>query len=182
MNRLLLLSTLVLFGACAERPAAPNAHAHHDPAGHASPYTGETERAIKSLSPDDIAGYRDGRGMGLARAAELNHYPGPLHTLELADALDLTPEQQRETERIRMEMQQQAQALGEQLIAQEAALDDLFADGQADSARVDSITAVIAATHGQLRAAHLNAHVALRALLSPEQIAAYDRERGYAAE
>ena len=30
--------------------------------------------------------------MGLALAAELNGYPGPLHVIELADSLRLTPE------------------------------------------------------------------------------------------
>ena len=28
--------------------------------------------------------YLDGAGMGYARAAELNHFPGPMHVLELA--------------------------------------------------------------------------------------------------
>ena len=31
--------------------------------------------------------------MGLALAAELNGYPGPMHAIELADRLELSPEQ-----------------------------------------------------------------------------------------
>jgi hypothetical protein len=31
--------------------------------------------------------------MGLALAAELNGYPGPIHVLQLSDKLGLTPEQ-----------------------------------------------------------------------------------------
>ena len=39
---------------------------------------------IKSLSQDDQSALLAGRGMGLARPAELNGYPGPAHVLELA--------------------------------------------------------------------------------------------------
>ena len=50
-------------------------------------------RAIKALSDQQIADLRAGRGMGMALPAELNGYPGPAHVLELADKLELTPDQ-----------------------------------------------------------------------------------------
>ena len=59
----------------------------------ASPYAGEQSRSIKSLSQQDVADYMAGKGMGCAKAAELNGYPGPAHVLELADQLALTPSQ-----------------------------------------------------------------------------------------
>ena len=46
-----------------------------------SPYTGEEQRAIKALSEEEIGDLLEARGMGLAKAAELNSYPGPLHVL-----------------------------------------------------------------------------------------------------
>jgi hypothetical protein len=49
-----------------------------------SPYAGQQTRAIKALSPEDLAGLLNGEGMGMAKAAELNGYPGPVHVLELA--------------------------------------------------------------------------------------------------
>ncbi|MDL1878575.1 hypothetical protein FBQ85_25940, partial [Cytophagia bacterium CHB2] len=52
-----------------------------------SPYAGEESREIKSLSPQEIRMYLEGHGMGLAKAAELNHYPGPRHVMELAKQL-----------------------------------------------------------------------------------------------
>ena len=55
-----------------------------------SSYAGQEMRAIKSLSPQEVADLLAGRGMGLAKAAELNHYPGPRHVLDLARELDLT--------------------------------------------------------------------------------------------
>ena len=36
--------------------------------------------------------------MGLAKAAELNHYPGPAHVLTLATELALTPDQKARTD------------------------------------------------------------------------------------
>jgi hypothetical protein len=41
-----------------------------------SAYSGLQQRSIKSMSDEQIADLRAGRGMGLALAAELNEYPG----------------------------------------------------------------------------------------------------------
>ena len=41
-----------------------------------SPYVGQESREIKALSPQEISDYLSGKGMGLAKAAELNGYPG----------------------------------------------------------------------------------------------------------
>jgi len=50
-----------------------------------SPYAGQENRTIKALSQGEIKNFLSGAGMGFAKAAELNHYPGPKHVLELAD-------------------------------------------------------------------------------------------------
>lgn len=50
----------------------------------ATPYAGQQTRTIKALSDDEIAALRNGEGMGMAKAAELNGYPGPIHVLSLA--------------------------------------------------------------------------------------------------
>ena len=49
-------------------------------------YVGQETRDIKALSPQDIDDYLHGRGWGMP-AAELNHYPGPRHVLDLAHSL-----------------------------------------------------------------------------------------------
>ncbi len=54
---------------------------------HMSKYSGQEQRIIKSLSPDDIAELRRGGGWGLAKAAELNGVPGPVHLLEMKEAI-----------------------------------------------------------------------------------------------
>ena len=49
---------------------------------------------LKSLSPEEIQQYRDGEGMGMAKAAELNHYPGPKHALQVGTDINLSNDQQ----------------------------------------------------------------------------------------
>lgn len=149
--------------------------------GAAADYAGQQTRAIKALSDDEVSGYRAGRGQGLARPAELNGYPGPRHTLDLAAELHLSPEQVSVLTAEFERMRGAAIPLGEQLIAQEAALDQLFARREATPERVTTLTAEIGATQGALRSVHLRAHLATFAVLSSDQIAAYNRLRGYDA-
>lgn len=56
-------------------------------------YAGEQAREIRSLAPCAQADLLAGRGMGLARAGELNHYLGPAHVLEALTTLNLSPKQ-----------------------------------------------------------------------------------------
>ena len=55
-----------------------------------SGYSGQQGREIKALSAEETADLLAGRGMGAARAAELNHFPGPAHVLELQAQLGLS--------------------------------------------------------------------------------------------
>ncbi len=71
-----------------------------------APYAGLEARPIKALSGEQIADLKAGRGMGLALPAELNGYPGPLHVLELADALALTADQRARTQALYDKMKQ----------------------------------------------------------------------------
>ena len=48
-----------------------------------SPYGGEERREIQALSADEVNQYLAGAGMGYARAAELNRFPGPMHVLKM---------------------------------------------------------------------------------------------------
>lgn len=62
-----------------------------------SPYTSQQDRSIKALSSERIAGLQAGRGLGYAKAAELNGFPGPKHVLELAEELALSDDQRART-------------------------------------------------------------------------------------
>ena len=144
-------------------------------------YAGEERREIKSLSAEEVKELLNGHGMGLAKAAELNHYPGPRHVLELATELQLTPEQRTQAQATFDRMHGEAVRLGRQIVERERALDAMFAAGEIDAGKLNAATAGIARLRGDLRAAHLAAHLEMRRLLSPHQIAKYDELRGYAA-
>ena len=88
-----------------------------------APYAGEERRVIKSLSEEDIAELRRGGGWGLAKAAELNGLPGPLHLLELGGEIALTPNQIDSIEHVFQEMRADAIDEGERLISREQALE-----------------------------------------------------------
>ena len=143
------------------------------------PYAGQDKRAIKALSESEIADLVAGRGMGLAKAAELNGYPGPLHVLEHAAALGLSDAQRHAVEASRARMAAAAQALGREIVAREAELDAAFAAGRVDAAMLTAKTDEIAALTGRLRAAHLAAHLETKPLLNADQIARYNALRGY---
>jgi hypothetical protein len=147
-----------------------------------SPYAGGEGRDIKALAPEEVEALLEGAGAGFARAAELNRYPGPVHVLELADALALTPEQRARTQTLYREMRAAARALGAELIAAERALDRLFARGEVTPERLDEALARIGAARTALRGVHLRAHLDQRALLTEAQVHAYHRLRGYAGE
>jgi hypothetical protein len=143
------------------------------------PYAGQQARGIKALSDDDIAALRKGEGMGMAKAAELNGYPGPAHVLQLALQLGLTDAQRRDVQAIFDRMSAAAKPLGGELIAQEQALDQLFVGGDITPKRLAAATAAIAELQGRLRGVHLSAHLETRALLNADQVTRYQQLRGY---
>jgi hypothetical protein len=143
------------------------------------PYTGLQTRQIKALSDQQIADLKSGRGMGLALAAELNGYPGPAHVLELADKLDLTPDQRAKVQRLFDAMKAEALPLGSRLIEQEADLDRQFAMHTVTPESLKVATGNVAATQGTLRETHLKYHLSTTALLTPDQMRRYTELRGY---
>lgn len=154
-------------------------HGHDHGAGAHTPYAGLEERSIKALSEQEIEDLRAGRGMAMALAAELNGYPGPLHTLELARELDLTSQQEQQTRQLFAEMQQEAGRLGEALVDAEEALDRLFREREATPKSVLQASLDAAELRGRLRATHLLYHLEMMDVLSPEQIERYRSLRGY---
>src|SRR5215210_6137663 len=149
------------------------------PAFDQSPYAGMQTRSIKALSDQQIADLRSGRGMGLALAAELNGYPGPSHVLELAPKIGLSDLQRSSIRAMLDTMKAETIPIGERLIAQEAALDKLFADHAITPENLSVAIAEIGATQAQLRAAHLRYHLLTVTILEPSQVQKYLMLRGY---
>lgn len=144
-----------------------------------SPYAGEQHREIKALSAKEVQDLLAGRGMGLAKSAELNRYPGPAHVLELSDRLELSAEQKARTKSVFDAMEARARALGKALVEREAELDRLFASREVTRATLESSLAEISRLQGELRRVHLEAHLAQNELMTAEQVAQYVELRGY---
>ncbi|MDO9115232.1 MAG: periplasmic heavy metal sensor [Polaromonas sp.] len=152
----------------------------HQPSHNASPYAGQQTREIKALSSTQTADLLAGKGMELAKAAELNGYPGPMHTLELAAQLELSAEQKQASETLMNRHKAEARDLGTQLVEAERALDQAFASRQIDATRLAAHTESIGRLQALLRKSHLDTHLQQAALLTPAQITRYAQLRAYA--
>lgn len=147
-----------------------------------SPYTSMQQRPIKALSEDAVREYREGAGMGLALAAELNGYPGPKHILELADKLELTDAQKTAVKGVFDRMHDDAVKLGAEIVDLEAVLDRAFRDASIKPEQLAELTTKIATLQGRLRYRHLVAHLESREILTAGQRQEYAKLRGYSAQ
>jgi Spy/CpxP family protein refolding chaperone len=161
-------------------PGAGGATAFGETPKAESPYRGQETHAIKALSPQQIDDYLNGRGLGYAKAAELNHYPGPRHVLDLAEELELTSLQATKSQLIFAAMNAEAVDLGKRLVEKESKLDQQFASETVDEPSLRRLLAEIGALEADLRFVHLSAHLKQRALLTVRQVHIYDQLRGYA--
>jgi Spy/CpxP family protein refolding chaperone len=144
-----------------------------------SPYAGEETREIKTLSQEEVEGYLNGKGLGYAKAAELNQFPGPKHVLELGEELALTTEQTSLTQAVFDDMKAQAITFGIQLVDQERELNQQFASQSIDADSLETLLLDIGALQAKIRYVHLSAHLEQKAILTKHQILLYDQLRGY---
>lgn len=154
---------------------AASAHAQH------GSYSGQENRDIKALSDEEVKQYLSGAGMGYAKAAELNQYPGPMHVLELAERLGLSAQQRSATKALMDAHKAHARAIGARLVEAERALEQLFRKGSVDEAALADAVRTAASLQGEYRLSHLETHRRMRALLTSGQIRRYDELRGYGA-
>ncbi|MDQ3025133.1 MAG: hypothetical protein M3R58_01310 [Pseudomonadota bacterium] len=144
-------------------------------------YAGQDSREIRALSADEVKQYLSGAGAGFAKAAELNHYPGPMHALELADQIGLTAEQRAATRQLMDAHKAEARAIGVSVVDAERALQALFLRGSLTEGELGAAVLKAATLQGEYRLSHLETHRRLRAVLSDPQVARYDELRGYAS-
>jgi hypothetical protein len=144
-----------------------------------SPYAGQELRPIKSLSEAEIDSLRRGEGMGFAKLAELNHFPGPRHVLDLSRELDLSPQQLTDTRALYDEMLRDAIALGGRIVEAESELNREFEQGSIAPKSLEMALQEIGRLRAELRYVHLRAHLGQKQLLNSEQVRQYDAIRGY---
>jgi hypothetical protein len=168
--KILVAAVIALFAGSAL--AQDHQHKH-------APYAGMQARPVKALSDQQVADLRAGRGMGLALAAELNGYPGPLHVIELAERIGLSADQRQRVRQLYEAMKGEAIGVGERLISAETALDRAFKDRSITPERLSELSAAIGKTQGELRAVHLKYHLITAELLTADQSQQYALLRGY---
>jgi hypothetical protein len=125
--------------------------------------------ATGELAPALRAALARGDGVGLAKPAEVNGFPGPRHVLDLADALELDAAQRTASAAIYQRMHERARGLGAEYIAAWDALNELWRGVRVDAAELRRRTTELGRLEGELRAVHLDAHREQAALLSTEQ-------------
>ncbi len=180
MNTHTVLKSIVLVALASVITGTMAQHVHGSGSVPASPYAGQQVREIKALSATQTGDLLAGKGMEQARAAELNGYPGPMHTLELAQQLGLTAEQKNATEQLMLNHRAEARSLGAQVVQAERELDQAFAARQLDDAQLAARTRHIGQLQAALRNSHLQTHLQQTRLLTTHQIQRYAQLRGYA--
>ena len=153
-------------------------HSHQ----HQSKYVGQEMREIKSLSETDIEELRNGKGWGLAKAAELNGVPGPAHLLEMKKEIGLNPEQIHAIENLYQKMKQEAIPLGLELIELEKQLNNHFSNQTITDELLRELLQKISQVYSELRYVHLSTHLKTPEIITSDQITLYNKLRGYSSD
>ena len=119
----------------------------------------------------------EGRGFGLAFAADQNGYPGPMHVLELKERLTLSPEQEASARALMHAMFAESRPASARLLEAEAKLRRLFAGGSANETSVRAAVGEVERRRAENRLVHLVTHLKTRALLSEAQRRLYHETR-----
>src|SRR5689334_22194907 len=143
-------------------------HEHGHAGGH---------QAAEACSAEFDKVVAEGRGFGMAFAADQNGYPGPLHVLELKDRLQLTVDQETRMRALLEAMFAQSRPRDAKLAEAEARLRRLFAADSADDAGVRAAVADAEHARAELRLAHVLTHLRTRELLTEHQRRTYQQLR-----
>jgi Spy/CpxP family protein refolding chaperone len=133
----------------------------------------------QAVIPPDREALLKGQGMGLAEIADINNYPGPKHTLDLRNELGLTRDQLKKTEALDKVVSSSALAKGEEIVAAEEELVKMFEAGTISEKVLRSKLEEIGKLRADLRFIHLQAHLRMKQILTPDQIKRYADLRGH---
>ena len=128
--------------------------------------------------PPDKDSLLKGLGIGLAAIADVNNYPGPKHVINLKTELGLTRDQLKKTEALDKVVSSSAIAKGEEIVQAEEELYKLFEAGTVSEKALRSKLEQIGKLRSDLRFIHLQAHLRMKQILTPDQIKQYSEIRG----
>lgn len=130
---------------------------------------------IKSLSISDYKAYQNGDEMGMTQVAELNNYPAAEAVLSYEKDLKLSSTQKSQLKAAVDALDFKAREMGRFILQHEKKLNELFATGKANEGSLIYYCNQIGLYQGELRNAHLQAHLKVRRILSPDQLKKYSR-------
>ena len=162
--------------------AQSSSHSGHVTNNTISKYTGQENRIIKTLSPEDIESLQTGTGDafgGMAKLAELNGYPGPRHVLDLANELELNNKQKANISTIYDNMKKKAVVLGQEILNIEKIANEGFMNKTITDYQMKQLIFKSSQIYGQLRYTHLITHLKILDIPTPEQVNLYNNLRGY---
>lgn len=140
--------------------------------------TSDIKSPLKSLTDEEYSGFKFGLDMGMGRVAELNNYPAPGEVMKMGQKLGLSATQKSQLNKILDAWRFKTREMGGFILAQETKLNSLFAAGKATDGAVIYYTNKIGLYLGELRNAHLQAHLKTRNTLTREQIRKYYQIKG----
>jgi Spy/CpxP family protein refolding chaperone len=150
-------------------------HGTQQGAGHAG--GGDGHRAAQACATQFEQVVAEGRGFGMAFAADQNGYPGPMHILELRERLALTPDRVARADAMMRAMFEDSRPKSARLREAEARLRRLFAEGVANEAAVKAAVAEVERARSDVRLVHLLTHLRARDLLTDHQRRLYHDAR-----
>jgi Spy/CpxP family protein refolding chaperone len=165
-----LVVALVLAVAGVAHAQSGHGHGQHR---HGGADDAQAHRRVEQCLREFDQVVADGRGFGLAFAADQNGYPGPLHVLELKDRLALTPAQETRMRALFDTMLADARSGAARLAAAEDRLRRVFADRAADPAAVRTAVAEAERARADVRLVHLLTHVQTHDVLTETQRRTY---------
>jgi Spy/CpxP family protein refolding chaperone len=147
-------------------------HGHGGAGGHT-----EGHQVAQACTTEFEKVVGDGRGFGLAFAADQNGYPGPMHVLELRERLKLTAGQEAKARELMHAMFAESRPKSAGLLEAEAKLRRLFAERAADEAAVRAAVSEVERARSEVRLVHLLTHLKTRDLLTEAQRRMYHQAR-----
>jgi Spy/CpxP family protein refolding chaperone len=177
LTRRALFGALAGLGAAAAGLGGPEAAWGQQHGGHGPEDAGQGHRLAEACAEQFQKVVEEGRGFGMAFAADRNGYPGPTHILELKTQLRLTADQERKAEALLHAMLAESRPKGARLLEAERRLERLYADGVADESSVRAGVAEVERARSEVRLVHLLTHLRARDLLTREQRDAYHKIR-----
>ncbi|HUH32933.1 MAG TPA: hypothetical protein VLZ28_03215 [Daejeonella sp.] len=130
---------------------------------------------IASLSPKEYTAYQKGEPMAMTNVAEVNNYPAPAQVLAFEKVLKLTVSQKQQLQIAVEALDFKAKEMGRFILDHEKKLNDLFYTGKANEGSLIYYCNQIGLYQGELRNAHLQAHLKARRILTPDQLKKYSR-------